>query len=134
MKELFQKYKEVISYLFFGGLTTLVNIALYTLLARLTPLPTAAANGIALVCAILFAYVTNRIWVFESRTSGKAALKEFLSFIACRAGTGVLDEVIMIAGVDMLGLWDLGVKVAANVIVIIANYVFSKLLIFRKGK
>lgn len=141
IKALFQKYREVIAYLFFGGVTTVINIAAYAVLARLG-LSTGVANAIAWVLAVLAAYFTNRRWVFESRSRGLAALKEFASFVACRVATGVLDEVIMILGVDRLGplvvspdrqhLWALGVKVFSNILVIVLNYVFSKLLIFRK--
>ena len=143
------KYREVLSYLIFGVLTTLVNIVTYAVLAQLG-LTTAWANGIALAVSILFAYVTNRIWVFESRAKGLQAWVEFGKFIACRIGTGLVDQAIMVVGVDVLGarlledvefamlgmtameLWGLGVKVFANVIVILLNYVFSKLIIFRK--
>ena len=140
IKRLWQRYRELLSYLFFGGLTTLVNIAVYGLLARLG-LTTAVANACALAASILFAYVTNRLWVFESRTHGADALREFVRFILCRLGTGVVDELIMVAGVDGLGpvlfaevpsLWGLSVKVFANIVVIVLNYVFSKLIIFRK--
>ena len=141
IKALFQKYREVIAYLFFGGVTTVINIAAYAVLARLG-LSTGVANAIAWVLAVLAAYFTNRRWVFESRSRGLAALKEFASFVACRVATGVMDEVIMILGVDRLGplvvspdrqhQWALGVKVFSNILVIVLNYVFSKLLIFRK--
>ena len=133
-----EKYREVLTYLIFGGLTTAVNVGLFMALT-LAGMATGTANAIALAASILFAYVTNRIWVFESKKRGMAALKEFAAFIACRLATGVLDEAIVVFGVDVVGpmvsggpLWALGVKVFANVIVIIANYVFSKLVIFRK--
>lgn len=140
IKRLWQRYREPVSYLFFGGLTTLVNIGAYWLLAGLG-LSTAIANGAALAASILFAYVTNRLWVFESRARGAEALREFVRFLLCRLGTGVVDELIMIAGVDWMGpmlfpdgfsQWGLIVKVFANVVVIVLNYVFSKLIIFKK--
>lgn len=141
IKTLWQKHREVLSYLVFGGLTTAVNVGLFMILTGLTSLSTAAANAIALAASILFAYVTNKIWVFESRLTGWAAVKEFALFIACRLATGVLDQIVVVAGVDLLGsaiglaestLWAGAVKIFANVLVIIANYVFSKLLIFKK--
>lgn len=128
---LFLKYREAITYLFFGGLTTVINIAVYYICAAIG-MSTAIANAIAWILSVLFAYITNRIWVFRSHSSGKALMKEFGSFVACRVATGVLDEIIMIVGVDVLGIWGLGVKVFANILVIILNYVFSKLLIFRR--
>ena len=143
LKSLFLKYREQIAYLFFGGVTTLVNIAAYALLSRVG-LSTGVANAIAWVLSVLVAYVTNRLWVFESKSRGAAAAKEFLSFVACRLGTGLMDEAIMVLGVDRLGplvapnhmaLWGLGVKVFSNILVIVLNYVFSKLFIFgRKEK
>lgn len=141
LKSLFKKYREVIAYLFFGGVTTLVNIAAYALLKRLG-LSTGVANALAWVIAVLVAYLTNRRWVFESHTRGAAALKELVAFVAARAGTGLLDEAIMVLGVDRLGpmlvpperldLWGLGVKVFSNILVIILNYMFCKAFIFRK--
>lgn len=140
LKALFQRHREVIAYLFFGGVTTLVNIAAYALLSR-AGLSTGVANALAWVISVLTAYFTNRRWVFESRASGGAALREFISFVACRAGTGLLDEAVMVLGVDVLGpvvapnhlpLWGLGVKVFSNILVIVLNYVFSKRFIFRK--
>ena len=140
IKTLLMKYREQLLYIFFGGVTTVVNIAAYALCAR-AGLPTWLSNAIAWVLAVLLAYVTNRIWVFRSHSRGMDQAKEFLSFIGCRVATGVMDEAIMVLGVDKLGpivapgslrLWGLGVKVFSNVLVIVLNYVFSKLFIFRK--
>ena len=127
-----EKHREPIAYLFFGGVTTLENIAAYVLLAWLG-LSTALANGVAWAISVLTAYITNRIWVFKSRSRGMAAARELATFVACRVGTGLMDEGIMVLGVDRLGLWGPGVKVFSNVLVILLNYVFSKLFIF-KGK
>lgn len=141
LKSLLIKYKEAVAYLFFGGVTTLVNIAAFALLSR-AGLATGVANAIAWVLSVLTAYFTNRRWVFESRARGLSALREFITFVACRVGTGLLDEAIVVLGVDRLGpmlvspdrqgLWALGVKVFSNLLVILLNYVFSKLFIFRK--
>lgn len=140
IKQLFVKYREQIAYVFFGGVATAVNIGAYAACSWMG-MPTAAANAIAWVAAVLAAYVTNRTWVFQSRSAGAAMAKEFASFVGCRAATGVMDEVIMVMGVDKLGplvapgslkLWGLGVKLFSNVLVIILNYVFSKLFIFKK--
>lgn len=138
--QIWKKHREVLSYLFFGGLTTLVNVGLFMMLTAWTQLSTSAANAIALAASILFAYITNKLWVFESRLTGWAAAKEFGMFILCRIGTGFLDQFVVVAGVDWLGgfiglahsmLWAGAVKIFANVLVIIANYIFSKLLIFK---
>jgi len=128
---LIEKYREQLNYLFFGGVTTLVNIVVLEVFARLG-CPTWLANAIAWVVSVLTAYFTNRKWVFESRSHGTQALREFGSFVACRIGTGVMDEIIMVVGVDLLHLWRPGVKIFSNVLVVILNYVFSKLFIFKK--
>ena len=135
------KYREQLAYLFFGGVTTLVNIAVYALLHAAMGVGSDAANAAAWVLSVLVAYLTNRRWVFQSRTRGKAMLRELGAFVAGRAATGLLDMGIMHVAVEMLGprlvpaayrkLWDMGVKLASNVIVIVLNYVFSKLFIFR---
>lgn len=152
IRDYWNRYREQIRYLIFGGLTTLVNIVSFDLLDR-AGLTTDWANGLALAISIAFAYVTNRLWVFGSRTHGVAALKELGWFILCRLGTGLIDQGIMVWGVDGLGaqliaeggpiiflgytareLWARGVKVFSNIIVIVLNYIFSKLIIFRKKK
>lgn len=131
---LYMKYKEVILYLIFGGLTTLVNIVGYILLSRCLRMDTMSANGIALALSILFAYVTNKLFVFESRTDSlPAAVREFCSFIACRLVTMAIDMLIMYVTVDVLGWFDVAMKVLANIIVIALNFIFSKLIIFKKS-
>ena len=110
MIKLFAKYKGIIAYLFFGGCTT----------------------G-AWVISVFFAYVTNKQFVFESKSWKKEiVIKEMSSFFVCRTLTGVLDLAIMMTGVDFLHLYDIGVKVFANVLVIILNYIASKVVIFKK--
>lgn len=141
MKKMFQlamkyykKYKEAVLYLFFGGCTTFVNIAAYGICANGFRMPTIPANGIALVLGILFAYVTNKNYVFESKTESlKETIRELAAFVACRIATGVLDMVIMYVSIDILHYPDMLMKVITNGIVIVLNYLFSKLLIFRKN-
>ena len=191
----FKKHWEVLSYLIFGVLTTLLNIVLYALFNGLFGYEAANSWGNVLdnVLCILFAYATNRAFVFRSRTTGKAMAKEFGTFVTCRLGTLVLDAVIMMVGGNLLAaqgaalmeglltgvfthlhpemlvgitstvvhttdssaavaviggadgptavfvaagaaqsLWGLAVKVFSNVLVIVLNYVFSKLIIFKK--
>ena len=189
----FKKHWEVLSYLIFGVLTTLLNIVLYALFSRLFGYTAANSWGNVLdnALCILFAYCTNRAFVFRSKTTGKAMAKEFGTFVTCRLGTMVLDAAIMIvggnllaaqgaalmeslfgsfltvsgsytgaaasaaasaAGVAIIGgadgptaifvttlitaqeLWGLCVKVFSNVVVVVLNYVFSKLIIFKNRK
>ena len=186
-----KKHWEVLSYLIFGVLTTLLNILLYALFSQLFGYTAANSWGNVLdnALCILFAYCTNRAFVFRSKTTGKAMAKEFGTFVTCRLGTMVLDAAIMIvggnllaaqgaalmeslfgsfltvsgsytgaaasaaasvAGVAIIGgadgptavfvttritaqeIWGLCVKVFSNVVVVVLNYVFSKLIIFKK--
>ncbi len=132
---LFQKYREMILYLVFGGLTTLVNIFSYFVLTDLGHIDYLVSTAIAWVLSVLFAYFTNRVWVFQSTASGAGALfKEMGSFFACRLFSGAVDLGIMFLCVSILGWPDKLIKILANVLVIILNYLFSKLFIFKKGK
>ena len=133
IKKLYQKYSDMIPYLIFGVLTTLVNIASYWLLAHPLGLPTVPSTVIAWVLAVLFAYVTNRKWVFHSKAvTRQEIIREGISFYLCRLGTGVLDWLGMYVMVDVLHWNDLIVKIAVNIVVIVLNYVASKLIVFRK--
>ena len=133
LKQLFIRYKEMILYLFFGGCTTLVNIIVYYICAHLLSLATVPATVIAWILSVTFAYVTNRIYVFESRSRGLVAiLREIGAFVSCRLLTGVMDLAIMYICVDLLHFNDLIIKIISNILVIVLNYIASKLLIFRK--
>ena len=190
-----KKHYEVLSYLIFGVLTTLLNILLYALFNRLFGYTAANSWGNVLdnILCILFAYATNRAFVFNSKTRGRAMAKEFGAFVTCRLGTMVLDAAIMMIGGNLMAaqgaawmeglltgvfthlnpetlvgitstmvhttdssaaiaviggadgptavfvaagaaqsLWGLCVKVFSNVVVVVLNYVFSKLIIFKK--
>ena len=124
----------MILYIIFGALTTLVNIAAYWLFAHPLMLPTVPSSVIAWVLAVLFAYLTNRKWVFQSEAvTGREILREGVSFYLCRLGTGILDWVCMFIMVDRLCWNDMIVKIAVNILVIILNYVASKLIVFKKS-
>lgn len=131
LKQLLQSYRHMILYLIFGVGTTLVNVAVYSLCAHALELPTTASTCIAWILSVLFAYLTNRFWVFESRAGTvRAILREAWSFFACRLATGALDLAIMYVCVDVLGFHDVAVKLLSNVLVVILNYIASKLLVF----
>ena len=104
MMKFLKKHWEVLSYLIFGVLTTLLNILLYALFSRLFGYTAANSWGNVLdnALCILFAYCTNRAFVFRSKTTGKAMAKEFGTFVTCRLGTMVLDAAIMIVGGNLL--------------------------------
>lgn len=133
--ELFKKYKEPILYIVFGGFTTVVNLVSYAMFTRLLDINDYIAIFLSWALAVFFAYITNKIWVFESRsTNPKQLLKEIVSFTSARVATLGLEYVIMFVGVDLLRFNDMLVKVIAQFLVIASNYVFSKLFIFKKDE
>lgn len=133
IRKLFQKYWDVIAYLFFGVCTTVVNIAFYWLMAYPFKFPTIFSTVVAWIVSVLFAYVTNRKWVFHSSANGaKEIIKEIGSFFSCRLATGFVDLGCMWIFVDILNFNDVVIKILSNVLVIILNYIASKLFIFRK--
>ena len=144
MKKRFLKYKEIIMYLIMGGLTTLVSWGTYSLFAWILPIANQdllvlTANALSWLLAMTFAYVTNKIWVFESKSWERHFLmKEFGLFVSTRLLTGIF-EVVAVPGLVWLGCDQsiLGVpgmlsKIIVSIIVVLLNYVFSKLIIFRK--
>ena len=131
LRELLTKHRDKIAYLLFGGLTTVVNIAVYYACYRLMGLPNVVAVAVAWVIAVAFAFITNKLWVFESKSfDGKTLAHEIPSFLGARVLTGLLDVAVMYLAVDVLhwnaALW----KLISNVLVVILNYVASTLIIF----
>ncbi len=138
------KLKELFLYGVFGVLTTILNIALYRILSGI--MNHLIANAIAWVICVLFAFVTNKVFVFESKSfETKLVLKELAAFTAARLATGVFDELFMFVAVDLLKCGQMNLeafgltingatiaKIISNIIVIIFNYIFSKLFIFAK--
>ncbi|MEG1423497.1 MAG: GtrA family protein [Romboutsia sp.] len=137
MKNLFNlygKYKEIILYLFFGLLTTVVSISSYYLCSEILQLHYLISNIISWIFAVIFAYVTNRIWVFESKSKGiQSVLKEIFTFINCRLLSGIIDMAVMILLVDIININDLYSKIFTQFIVVILNYLLSKLIIFKNN-
>lgn len=132
MVALFKKYREVILYVFFGGLTTVVNWVSYWFCADIIHMDYLWSTVVAQVLAILFAYVTNRIWVFESKVHGfREIMKEMLRFFSARLVSFFIDLGCMYVGVDLLHINDKLMKLLSNVVIVITNYVFSKLFVFR---
>lgn len=129
------KYREQVSYVFFGGLTTLVNIVSYYVLNGIIGVDTVPATAAAQVLSVLFAYVTNKKYVFRSHTTGAAQLlREMGSFFACRAVSFFLDIGIMWLTVDVLMWPNMLMKIISNAIIVVVNYVASKVFIFGKGR
>ena len=134
LKKLYERYKDVIPYLFFGVCTTVVNIAVYWLLVYWIGYKTMPSTVIAWIASVFFAYVTNRKWVFHSEANGINAIsREIGSFFMCRLATGIADWACMWVFVEVLNFNDVLIKILANILVIVLNYVASKLFIFRKA-
>ena len=134
--------KETFLYLVFGVLATVLNIVLFHLFVNIWKLPTGAGNILDTIICILFQYFTNRIWVFESKSKGKQAIKEFIQFILARGITAIIDQIFVVVGVDFFvakyishsyqEMFSVGIKIISNIIVIVLNYIFSKLFVFKK--
>ncbi len=129
------KLRRYFSYIFWGVLTTLVNIAAFFLLRRIALAPLVAANFSAWVFSVLFAFYTNRRFVFRSSVRGSGPVsRELAKFFASRIFSGALDMALMYVFVAVLLVEELPVKVAVNVIVIVVNYLTSLAFVFRKGE
>jgi len=134
IKDLYLRYREVVNYLIFGGLTTLVNFVVY-FIAKWIGIEEWISNALAWIIAVIFAYITNKLFVFESKTTEKKEiLKEISSFFACRAFSGILDIGLFWLLVEKLGFNDVIIKIILQIIVILLNYTFSKLWVFKKKK
>lgn len=130
--QLFKKYESVISYLFFGGLTTLINIVVFDLFNA--SLHYQIANVIAWFASVLFAFITNKLWVFHSKSMNwRTFLWETLSFFGFRLLSLVVDQGIMWIGISLLSGNPLLVKIIDQFVIVVINYFFSKWFIFRKS-
>lgn len=128
------KYREVISYIFFGVLSTMANFGTYFVLSKVFHVNYLISNVMAWGVAVVFAFITNKIFVFESKGMGfQVLIKEGVSFVGFRLLSGAMDMVMMYVGVEWLLCSDGVVKIVANILVIVVNYIASKLVIF-KGK
>ena len=133
LKALLLRYSDALAYLFFGVLTTVVNYGVYLPCYNLLGLGAGVSNAIAWVAAVAFAFLTNKPFVFKSKDwSAKTVLPELGKFVSCRLLSGVLETVIILVTVDWL-LWDGNwMKLFTNILVVIANYFGSKLLVFKE--
>ena len=128
--DLYKKYKEIINYLIFGGFTTLISIITYALFAKVFHIDYLISNVLSWIIAVLFAYITNKIFVFESKS--KKNIKEITSFFFFRVVSLIMEMIILYVFVDTLHIDDLVTKIIAQIIVIVSNYVFSKVFVFKK--
>lgn len=141
IKKLFLKYREIIMYLIFGVSTTLVNWIVYTLLVSIANTDVTPANAIAWFAAVIFAYITNKLYVFESKSWKVTVLAhEIISFFGARIASGVfeifLPALLMKIGLDqaIFGIEGFAAKLVVSVLVIVLNYIFSKLFVFKSKK
>ena len=134
IRTLLARHHDIISYLVFGVLTTAVNYIVYLPCYNLLHLSAAVSNVIAWVFAVAFAYLTNKPFVFKSRDwSAKTVIPELSKFVGCRIGSGVLETAVMFFAVDLCGLDGNVMKFITSVLVVILNYIGSKLLVFRNN-
>ena len=150
MKKIFDKYREIIMYLIFGVATTVVSWLSYAIFVSvIEPVSfwgisienVTIANVLSWICAVLFAFITNKIWVFDSKSwRPSVAAKELGLFFSSRLVSGVIEilgvELLIFIGLDqtIFGIECMFAKVLISVIVVILNYIFSKLFIFKKKK
>lgn len=129
----YKKHKEVLMYLFFGGITFFLNIALYAWLDGMLGINALIANVICWVVCVMFQYFTNRTWVFDGQVDSAAGfLKQMASFFGGRLFTLVVEEAILAVFITWLGFNSMAVKLIAQVVVIVLNYIISKLIVFKK--
>lgn len=133
LRSLLVKYWDILTYLVFGVLTTVVNYAVYLPVYNFCGISAAVSNMIAWVAAVAFAFLTNKPFVFHSHDwSAQTVLPELTKFVSCRIASGALETVILFLSVDCMN-WNGNIwKLVTQVLVIIINYVGSKLLVFRK--
>lgn len=149
MKNFFEKHREIISYIFFGGLTTAVNYVIYFPLRHFN-MNYFFATLIAWAGAVLFAYAVNRVFVFKSKARGRAAAREFLLFVGARVFSWGAEEFILYIFLELMHIdnivWtadfsaeplrpgEFIAKTTAQVVIVIMNFLFSKLVIFAKRR
>lgn len=129
---IYHKNEELWNYLIVGALTTVVSVLSYALFSKSLNINYIASNVLSWIVAVIFAYFTNRCFVFHSKSTQK--LKEFISFTASRVATLILDTILMILFVERIKLDDMIAKLIVQVVVVIGNYILSKLLVFKTNK
>lgn len=132
--DLYAKHKSVLLYIFFGGLTTVISIGSFAVCDRVLSINELIANVISWICAVTFAYVTNRTWVFRSDAKGREVFKEIASFYSGRLVTLGIEEAMLLICVTLLQFNSLIVKIAAQFVVLVLNYLLSKFIVFRKKR
>lgn len=134
--ELYYKYKEIFDYLFFGGLVTIVNFISYYIPANIIGVDKIVSNLIAFIISVIFAYVVNKEYVFETKWEGiQNVFKEFSSFVISRIGTGLLCDILIFAFmINILNINDVISKIFTQILVVILNYIIGKWFVFKQKK
>lgn len=134
--ELYYKYKEIFDYLFFGGLVTIINFISYYIPANIIGVDKIVSNLIAFIISVIFAYVVNKEYVFETKWEGiKNVFKEFSSFVISRIGTGLLCDILIFAFmINILNINDVISKIFTQILVVILNYIIGKWFVFKQNK
>lgn len=127
---LLNKYREILLYVFFGVLTTLINIIVFFVMRDFLNSSIVISNTIAWLLSVLFAFVTNKKWVFESKNNQR--LKEMVHFYLARIATLLIETIVLYILIDLMLINDTISKVFSNIIVIVLNYVFSKMFVFKR--
>lgn len=132
VNELIKKYEELIKYFIIGVMTTIINYIIFALLSSVIKIDMHISNIIAWIVSVIFAYFTNKLFVFESKSFElKVIGKEIISFGAARIFSLLLEEIILYVFVNLLNMNQLIIKLIANVVVMVLNYVLSKFIIFK---
>ena len=131
----YKKHKEVLLYIFFGGLSFVLNIVCFVLFERMFGMGELVANVLAWIITVLFVFFTNRIWVFDGKVETKKDFaKQMIDFYIGRIATLILEELILFIFITKAGFNSLIVKIIAQITVIVTNYIISKLWVFKKKK
>ena len=128
----YKKHKETLLYLFFGGLSFILSMLLYYIFSEIFAMNVLIANIVSWVIVVAFCFVTNKTYVFEDK-SEKTIIAQLLSFYIGRLVTLGIEELILFVFITLLSFNNMIVKIIAQIIVIILNYIFSKLIVFKKG-
>jgi len=138
LSNIYKKHQQAMKYIIFGGLTTLVNIIVYLLFARIIfknfadYIRVNLSNSLALVLSIAFAYITNKLYVFKSTNKNKKELiQEIGKFIGCRVFTAIIDIVLLEVTVVIMHWHEILMKILVNILVIVLNFIFSKIIVFK---
>ena len=137
IKELYFKYEEIINYLIVGALTTLITLVTYflftnTFLSGKSDLDIQIANVLSWICAVIFAYFTNRKYVFKSKVKGQKQVKEIINFFGSRVASLLIDMSLMFILFSIMHINDAICKLITQVVVIVMNYVLAKIIVFKK--